>query len=104
MEYKRLFLREGLLEAFVDLMQAPLSKTEQRRDDKDNNTIELVLHLFRNLLCAEPVVKNTASLVNEDIRIHQQLVAVFQKELVFDIMIFLKSGTLAFWESLALQG
>lgn len=74
-------------------MQAPLSKTEQRRDDKDNNTIELVLHLFRNLLCAEPVVKNTASLVNEDIRIHQQLVAVFQKELVFDIMIFLGEGT-----------
>ena len=77
---------------FVDLMQGPLSKTEQRRDDRDNSTIELVLHLFRNLLCAEPVVKNSASLVNEDIRIHHQLIAVFQKELVFDIIVFLGEG------------
>ncbi|GMI46686.1 hypothetical protein TrCOL_g1634 [Triparma columacea] len=92
MEYKRLFLKEGLLEVFVDLMQVPLSKTEQKRDDKDNSTIELVLHLIRNLLCAEPVVKNSTSLVNEDIRIHHQLIAVFQKELVFDIMVFLGEG------------
>jgi timeless len=47
----------GLLSIFVSLLAEPLSKTGSKRTDADHLTIELVLHLFRNILSAEPIVK-----------------------------------------------
>lgn len=47
----------GLLSIFVSLLAEPLSKTGTKRTDADHLTIELVLHLFRNILSVEPVVK-----------------------------------------------
>lgn len=46
----------GLLSIFVSLLAEPLSKSGTGRSDSDHLTIELVLHLLRNLLCAEPLL------------------------------------------------
>jgi timeless len=47
----------GLFSVFVSLLAEPISKTGSARTDTDHLTIELVLHLFRNLLNAEPLIK-----------------------------------------------
>ena len=51
----------GLLSVFVSLLAEPLSKSGASRSDTDHLTIELVLHLFRNLLAAEPLVNCKSS-------------------------------------------
>ena len=72
-EYKRIFVHHashrqsnkkegGLLSVFVSLLAEPLSKTGSSRTDTDHLTIELVLHLFRNLLSAEPLLKGESAL------------------------------------------
>jgi timeless len=48
----------GLLSIFVSLLAEPLSKSGASRTDADHLTIELVLHLIRNLLSAEPVLNS----------------------------------------------
>ena len=48
----------GLLSIFVSLLAEPLSKTGASRTDADHLTIELVLHLFRNLLSVEPLLNS----------------------------------------------
>jgi timeless len=76
MEYKRLFtfhsshrknndgmgkekkIGTGLLSIFVSLLAEPLSKSGAARTDTDHLTIELVLHLIRNLLSAEPLLNS----------------------------------------------
>jgi timeless len=51
----------GLLSIFVSLLAEPLSKSGASRTDADHLTIELVLHLIRNLLTAEPLLNSTYS-------------------------------------------
>lgn len=46
----------SLLSILVSLLADPLSRTGSSRTDADHLTIELVLHLFRNLLSAEPIM------------------------------------------------
>lgn len=46
----------GLLSVFVSLLAEPLSRGGASRSDVDHLTIELVFHLFRNLLAAEPLL------------------------------------------------
>jgi timeless len=67
MEYKRAVAHHsshrtqsgsGLLSVLVSLLAAPLSKTGASRTDADHLTIELVLHLIRNLLSAEPLLNS----------------------------------------------
>lgn len=76
MEYKRLFTfhpshgkqtgdskkgkegETGLLSILVSLLAEPLSKSGASRTDADHLTIELVLHLIRNLLSAEPLLNS----------------------------------------------
>ena len=69
MEYKRIIAHHpshhdkgnegsGLLSIFVSLLAEPLSKSGASRTDADHLTIELVLHLFRNLLSVEPLLKS----------------------------------------------
>lgn len=48
----------GLLSVFVSLLAEPLSRSGASRTDADHLTIELVLHLFRNLLSAEPLLNS----------------------------------------------
>ena len=73
MEYKRAVVAShskgnssksnGLLSIFVSLLAEPLSKTGAARTDTDHLTIELVLHLFRNLLAAEPLLNSTFAMI-----------------------------------------
>ncbi|KAL3910148.1 MAG: hypothetical protein SGILL_007808 [Bacillariaceae sp.] len=49
----------GLLSIFVSLLAEPLSKSGASRTDADHLTIELVLHLIRNFLSAEPLLNST---------------------------------------------
>ena len=49
----------GLLSVFVSLLAEPLSRSGASRTDADHLTIELVLHLIRNLLSAQPLLNST---------------------------------------------
>ena len=51
----------GLLSVFVSLLAEPLSCNGASRKDSDHLTIELVFHLFRNLLAAEPLLNSKCS-------------------------------------------
>lgn len=52
----------GILSVFVSLLAEPLSKSGASRTDVDHLTIELVLHLIRNLLSAHPLLNSTLTL------------------------------------------
>ncbi|CAJ1967883.1 unnamed protein product [Cylindrotheca closterium] len=99
-EYKRLFSHHsshhvkgkegtGLLSIFVSLLAEPLSKTGSARTDADHLTIELVLHLFRNLLAAEPLLNSSQDSIRRSRQLHHELVNLFEKELVTDILLVL---------------
>jgi hypothetical protein len=48
--------------------------------------MELILHLFRNLLCAgEPTFKD-AEKVQASAALHQELIALFEREMVLDFI------------------
>jgi len=53
----------GLLSIFVSLLAEPLSRSGASRKDSDHLTIELVFHLFRNLLAAEPLLNSKLGLL-----------------------------------------
>ena len=79
----------GILSIFVSLLTEPLSRTGMARSNEDHLTVELILHLFRNLLCAgEPLFKDTDN-VQESNKLHQELITLFDKELVLDIFLVL---------------
>jgi timeless len=48
----------GLLYIFVSLLAEPLSRSGASRTDADHLTIELVLHLIRNLLSSQPLLNS----------------------------------------------
>lgn len=78
---------KGLLSIFVSLLAEPLSRTGMMRSNEDHLTVELILHLFRNLLCAgEPLFKDAENLQSST-KLHQELVALFEREMVLDILL-----------------
>ena len=79
----------GLLSVFVSLLAEPLSKTGTFRTSTDHLTIELVLHLFRNLLSAEPLLGLSTELTHKNSQLHQELTALFDAELIFEILFIL---------------
>lgn len=103
-QYKRLFVHHpshrqkkkssggsteegGLLSVFVSLLAEPLSKTGLARTTEDHLTMELVLHLLRNLLCAgDPILKDAEKVQSSTI-LHQELIALFEREMVFDFFL-----------------
>ncbi|KAG7374520.1 timeless domain containing protein [Nitzschia inconspicua] len=105
MEYKRLFTFHpshnetsggkskgkkegtGLLSIFVSLLAEPLSKSGASRTDADHLTIELVLHLIRNLLSAEPLMNTSPTTSQEAALLHQNMISLFERELVLDILL-----------------
>ena len=77
----------GLLSVFVSLLAEPLSKTGLARTTEDHLTMELVLHLFRNLLCAgDPILKD-ADKVQSSTILHQELIALLEREMVLDFFL-----------------
>jgi timeless len=98
----------GLLSIFVSLLAEPLSKTGTGRSDADHLTIELVLHLLRNLLSAEPILKGmhvrlfgrhvkacctylhflvSSVAAQQSTQLHQELIALLDRELVLEIIL-----------------
>jgi timeless len=80
----------GLLSIFVSLLAEPLGKS--RRTDADHLTIELVLHLFRNLLAAEPLLNSSPNASNgaaASRQLHHELIALLHQELVLEILLVL---------------
>jgi timeless len=71
----------GVLSIFVSLLAEPLSRTGTSRTDADHLTIEIVLHLFRNLLAADPLLVTSASE-----QLHHELILLLEQELVLDIL------------------
>lgn len=79
----------GLLSIFVSLLAEPLSKTGTERTDEDHLTIELVLHLFRNLLAAEPLLKTSAEASDRSKQLHDELLTLYDREYVLEILLVL---------------
>ena len=75
----------GVLSIFVSLLAEPLSKTGTKRTDADHLTIELVLHLFRNILSAEPILKGSPEASLKCAQLHNECISLFERELVLEI-------------------
>ena len=78
----------GLLSIFTSLLAEPLSKTGSSRTSADHLTIELVLHLIRNLLCISPL--NTFGSTEKSQfanQLHRELLVVLQEEMVLDVLV-----------------
>lgn len=78
----------GLLSIFTSLLAEPLSKTGSSRTSADHLTIELVLHLIRNLLCISPL--NTFGSIEKSQfanQLHRELLVVLQEEMVLDVLV-----------------
>ena len=78
----------GLLSIFTSLLAEPLSKTGSSRTSSDHLTIELVLHLIRNLLCISPL--NTFGSTEKSqhaCQLHRDLLVVLQEEMVLDVLV-----------------
>ena len=89
LQSKKLGTEGGLLSVFVSLLAEPLSKTGTYRTNTDHLTIELVLHLFRNLLSAETLLGLSTEITQNNSQLHQELIALFDAELVFEILFIL---------------
>mmetsp|Transcript_17087 Transcript_17087/g.39446 ORF Transcript_17087/g.39446 Transcript_17087/m.39446 type:complete len:1009 (+) Transcript_17087:154-3180(+) len=102
MEYKRLFTFHhtnfgknestrskgpGILSVFVSLLAEPLSKSGASRTDADHLTIELVLHLIRNLLSAHPLLNTSSETSRQAAQLHQDMINLFNRELVLKILL-----------------
>ena len=77
----------GVLSIFVSLLAEPLSKTGTKRTDADHLTIELVLHLFRNILSAEPILKGSPEASLKSAQLHNECISLFERELVLEIFL-----------------
>lgn len=79
----------GILSIFVSLLAEPLSRTGVQRSANDHLTIELILHLFRNLLAAggEKFDSTDSSKVHLESMLHQELMCLFEKEMVLDFVL-----------------
>lgn len=98
MEYKRAFCYHpshmkrsnddegGVLSVFVSLLAEPLAKQGTSRTENDHLTIELVLHLFRNLLQAEPLVLASADQAQDSEQLHHEFINLIERELFLDIV------------------
>ena len=75
-----------MLSVFVSLLAEPLSKAGMARTDADHLTIELVLHLFRNLLAVESLLGDTS---NRSQQLHNDLIALLEQEMVLEIVLVL---------------
>lgn len=111
MEYKKLFVRHsshhyafqnqkdkkskttnksegtGLLSVFTSLLAEPLSKTGSSRTSADHLTIELVLHLMRNLLSISPLnTFGSTEKAQHAAQLHREFLVLLEEEMVFDVL------------------
>jgi len=111
MEYKKLFVRHsshhyafqnqkdkqikannksegtGLLSVFTSLLAEPLSKMGSSRTSADHLTIELVLHLMRNLLSITPLnTFGSTEKAQHAAQLHREFLVLLEEEMVFDVL------------------
>lgn len=110
MEYKKLFVRHashhyafqnqnnkkskvhkseetGLLSVFTSLLAEPLSKMGSSRTSADHLTIELVLHLIRNLLSITPLNNfGSTEKAQQAAQLHREFLILLEEEMVFDVL------------------
>jgi len=111
MEYKRMFVRHsshhyafqnqkdkknkttdksegtGLLSVFTSLLAEPLSKMGSSRTSADHLTIELVLHLMRNLLSITPLnTFGSTEKAQHAAQLHREFLVLLEEEMVFDVL------------------
>ena len=78
---------DSILSVFVSLLAEPLSRSGASRTDADHLTIELVLHLIRNLLSAQPLLNTSAETSRQATQLHQDMIVLFEQQLVLDILL-----------------
>lgn len=111
MEYKKMFVRHsshhyafqnqkdkksksnnmsegtGLLSVFTSLLAEPLSKMGSSRTSADHLTIELVLHLMRNLLSITPLnTFGSTEKAQHAAQLHREFLVLLEEEMVFDVL------------------
>lgn len=111
MEYKKMFVRHsshhhafqnqkdkknksnnksegtGLLSIFTSLLAEPLSKMGSSRTSADHLTIELVLHLMRNLLSITPLnTFGSTEKAQHAAQLHREFLVLLEEEMVFDVL------------------
>jgi len=77
----------GLFSIFTSLLATPLSKTGSSRTTTDHHTIELILHLFRNLLSISPLnTYGSSEKARESMALHRELIVLMKEEMVLDVL------------------
>ncbi|KAL7468160.1 hypothetical protein ACHAXS_008379 [Conticribra weissflogii] len=77
----------GLFSIFTSLLATPLSKTGSSRTTTDHHTIELVLHLFRNLLSISPLNNyGSSEKAREAMALHREMIVLMKEEMVLDVL------------------
>lgn len=76
----------GLLSVFTSLLAEPLSKMGSSRTSADHLTIELVLHLIRNLLSITPLnTFGSTEKAQYAAQLHREFLVLLEEEMVFDV-------------------
>eukprot|EP00977_Amphora_coffeiformis_P017308 scaffold5540_cov181-Amphora_coffeaeformis.AAC.11 len=84
LEYKRVLCQaDGFFSVLVSLLAEPLAKT--RREEEEHLCIEIVLHLLRNLLQAQPLLASNSG-DESYLKYHHQLIELLERELVLDVV------------------
>lgn len=77
----------GLLSVFTALLAEPLSKIGSSRTSADHLTIELVLHLIRNLLSITPLnTFGSTEKAQYASQLHREFLVLLEEEMVFDVL------------------
>ncbi len=77
----------GLLSVFTSLLAEPLSKMGSSRTSADHLTIELVLHLIRNLLSITPLnTFGSTEKAQHAAQLHREFLVLLEEEMVFDVL------------------
>lgn len=78
----------GLLSIFTSLLAEPLSKTGSSRDSTDHLTVELVLHLIRNLLSIAPLSTfGSVERAQAADQLHRELLILLEEEMVLEVLV-----------------
>jgi len=95
-EYKEVFVKfasrkkgNNVLSIFVSQLTEPLKRTGVKRTDSDHMIIELILHLFRNLLSVEPLLKTCSEVTQRGRVLHEHLVFLLEKEIGLEVLLVL---------------
>ncbi len=93
---KRALAKEEVVAVLVATLEEPLSRGAARTEE-DKLVVELVLTLLRNMLCIEDLCKGVGAAGGAeeemaDALLHAELLCIFDREYVFDVILFLCQG------------